>query len=124
MTHAAVWLDSAEARVFRFTAEDVEKKRIKADRPQRIVHPRARPIESDKPRDNREFFEAILAELTEVDDWMIVGPADARQDFEKYVRVGHAEELAKKLVGVEAMDQPTDAELLDHARRRLRATAA
>ncbi len=71
-------------------------------------------------RDDREYFEAILAELHGVEGWMIAGPTGPRQDFEKSAEVGHAEQLAKKLVGVETMDQPHDGELLRHARKRPR----
>lgn len=50
---------------------------------------------------------------------MIAGPVGPLTTFEKYVRAGHAEQLGKKLVGVEAMDHPRDGELLRHARRRM-----
>ena len=102
--HAAVWLNADEAHIYRFGAGEVEKRDVKAD---------------GDIRDDRAYFEAILAELTEVEGWMIAGPTGPLKDFEKYVRVGHAEQLGKKLVGVEAMDQPRDGELLRHARRRL-----
>ena len=104
--HAAVWLNADEAHIYRFGSGEVEKCEVRADGNGRV-------------RDDREYFEAILADLTEVEAWMIAGPLGPRQDFEKYVRVGHAEQLAKKLVGVETMDRPGDGELLRHARRRL-----
>ena len=104
--HAAVWLNADEAHVYRFGAGEVERCEVRADGDGRI-------------RDDREYFDAILAELTEVEGWMMAGPAGPRQDFEKYVRLGHAEQLAKKLVGVEAMNEPSDGELLRHARKRL-----
>ncbi|HQS16062.1 hypothetical protein [Reyranella sp.] len=102
--HAAVWLNADEAHIYRFGAGEVEKRDVKAN---------------GDIRDDRAYFEAILAELTEVEGWMIAGPTGPLKDFEKYVRVGHAEQLGKKLVGVEAMDHPRDGELLRHARRRL-----
>jgi hypothetical protein len=119
--HAVVWLDAGEARVFSFDAEDVERKRVKADAPRtRVRH--AGNVGEGKGRDNREYFEAILAEveatLDDVDGWMIAGPDGARQDFEKYVR-GHAELLARKLGKGEVMDRLDDTRLLDLARRRL-----
>ena len=102
--HAAVWLNAEEARIFRFGEAGVEKLLVNADG-------------SGRMPDDHGYFEAILAELTEVEDWMIAGPQGARQDFEKYVRVGHAEELARKLVAVETMDEPHEGELLRHAKR-------
>lgn len=118
---AVVWLDGREAKVFSFDAEDVEKKRVKADAPRKHVR-HSGNVGEGKGRDNREYFEAVLAEvettLDDVEGWMIAGPDGARQDFEKYVR-GHAEMLARKLGKSETMDQLDDAKLLDMARRRL-----
>jgi len=120
-TRAVVWVDSREAKVFSFDAEDVEKKRVKADAPRRHVR-HSGSVGEGKGRDNREYFEAILAEveatLDDVEGWMIAGPDGARQDFEKYVR-GHAETLAQKLETAEAMDQLDDERLLAIARRKL-----
>lgn len=104
--HAAVWLNADEAHIFRFGAGEVEKRDVKAEGDGRF-------------RDDRAYFEAILAELTEVQSWMIAGPTGPLKDFEKYVRVGHAEQLGRKLLGVEEMDHPRDGALLRNARRRL-----
>ena len=119
-THAVVWIDFREARIFLITAEDVEKKRIKADTPHRQVHHKAHTIGSGHVRDDREFFEAILATLEDVEEWLIVGPGEAKKEFEKYLD-GHGEELKKKLVGVEPMDHPTDGKLIAHARKLFKA---
>jgi len=119
--HAVVWLDSREAKIFSFDSEDVEKKRVKADAPRKHVR-HSGNVGDGKGRDNRQYFEAILAEvedtLDDLEGWMIAGPDDARRDFEKYVR-GHAELLAKKLEAGEAMEQLDDAKLLAIARRKL-----
>ena len=39
--HAIVWMDSKEARIFRFNATDVEHEHIKAHNPFRQVHHKA-----------------------------------------------------------------------------------
>lgn len=103
--HAAVWLDGKQARIVRFEGGEVRTRHIRAEKP-------------GNTRDDREYYEAILAELTEVDGWLIAGPTATRNDFEKYVRGGHAEALAKKLVGTEAMEDFSDGELRIQARRR------
>jgi stalled ribosome rescue protein Dom34 len=116
-THAVVWLDHREAKVFLITADDVERERIKAHAPHRQVH---HEVGSGHVRDDRRFFEKILAELEDVDAWLIAGPGEAKKEFDKYLDQ-HAEELKKKLLGVETMDHPTDGELLAHARKLLQA---
>ncbi len=116
MTTAAVWIGVEEARVQRCGGQQAGKAEVDATAPRR-VHPRNHPIESNKVRDNRPFFEAILAELADVEAWTLVGPEQIAKDFEKYVRAGHAEDLAARLEGVETLDQAADGELVERARR-------
>ena len=55
-----------------------------------------------------------------LDAWLIAGPGETKKELEKYLDQ-HSEELKKKLIGVEAMDHPTDGELLAHARNLFKA---
>jgi stalled ribosome rescue protein Dom34 len=123
-SHAVVWIDFREARIFSFNAEDIEKKRVRADTPHRQIHHRAGNVGDGHVRDNREFFEVVLAALEtilkDVGEWLIVGPGETKKDFEKYVH-GHAEALAKKLVGIGPMDHPSDKELVATARQNFTA---
>ena len=104
-TLAVVWLDFHQAKIFLIKADDVEAKRIKADTPHRQVHHKAQVRGSGHVRDDRTYFEAILAAVQGVDAWLIVGPGGTKKDLEKYFK-GHAGELKQKLVGVEPMDRP------------------
>ncbi len=115
-SQAVVWVDASEARVFQVEADRLDKEHIRADTPSRRVANRSGSVAgSDLARDNREFFESILAELEDTDGWLIVGPDETRNDLRKYLD-GHAEELQKKLVGVETMAEPTDEDLSSLAR--------
>jgi stalled ribosome rescue protein Dom34 len=117
MTHAVVWLNAQEARVIRFDGRHTETEAVAAHSPARHVRHRSGNNHSDtRVRDNREYFEAILAELEDVDEWLIVGPGDAKKDFQKYVE-GHAEALRDKLIGIGPMGHATDDEIRDHARK-------
>jgi stalled ribosome rescue protein Dom34 len=115
-THAVVWLDFHQAKIFLIKAEDVEARRIGADTPHRQIHHKAQVRGSGHVRDDRTYFEAILAAIEEADSWLIAGPGGTKKDLEKYLE-GHGEELKKKLVGVEPMDHPTDGELIRQARK-------
>ncbi|MBL6612778.1 MAG: translational machinery protein [Reyranella sp.] len=119
-TNAVVWLDHREAKIFLVTPEDLEKQRIKAGTPHRQVHHKANELGSGHVRDDRKFFEAILAELENADHWLMVGPGETKKELDKYLDQ-HAEELKRKLLGVETSDHPTDGELLAHARKLFKA---
>ena len=122
-THAVVWLDFHQAKVFMIKAEDVEARRIKADAPHRRIHHKAQVRGSGHVRDDRTYFEAILAAIEEADSWLIAGPGETKKDLEKYLE-GHGEEPKKKLVGVEPMDHPTEGELIKQARKLFEPTTA
>ncbi len=51
---------------------------------------------------------------------LVVGPAQAKHELVKYLQ-HHMPQLAKKVIGVETVDHPTDGQLLEHARRFFRA---
>ena len=122
-THAVVWLDFHQAKIFLIKAEDVEARRIGPNTPHRQIHHKAQVRGSGHVRDDRTYFEAILAAVEEADSWLIAGPGGTKKDLEKYLE-GHGEELKKKLVGVEPMDHPTDGELIRQARKLFEPTTA
>ena len=118
--HAIVWMDSREARIFRFNAADVEQGRVKAHNPFRQVHHKAGVIGAGHMSLDAGFFAQIVGDLEGVTEWLLVGPSGAKQELLHYIDL-HAPTARKSLVGIEALDHPSDGELLDHARRAFKA---
>ena len=119
-SHAVVWMDSKEAHVFRFNAEDVEHERIRSHTPFRKVHHKAGVIGAGHLQLDRDYFDHIIDALRGANEWLLVGPGAAKDQLLHHV-AAHVAWLKEKLVGVEAMDHPTDGELLAHARRFFKA---
>lgn len=119
-SHAVVWMDSKEAHVFRFNAEDVEHERIKSHNPFRKVHHKAGVIGAGHLQLDRDYFDHIIDALRGANEWLLVGPGAAKDQLLHHVEA-HVAWLKEKLVGIEAMDHPTDGELLAHARRFFKA---
>ncbi len=119
-SHAIVWMDSTEAHVFRFDAADVEKARIKANRPFRKIHHKAGVIGAGHDPLNTAYFSDIAVALGDVDEWLLTGPHGAKEQM-----VAHCQsslpQLKAKLFGVETLDHPTDGQLIDHARHYFKA---
>jgi stalled ribosome rescue protein Dom34 len=92
MTHAVVWIDHTEARIFH-------------------VH----------PDDARHFFDEVGRSLDGIDSVLIVGPASAKHEFFKFAQEKHTL-LVSKIVGVETSDHPTGGEIVAHARRYFKAS--
>jgi stalled ribosome rescue protein Dom34 len=114
--HAIVWMDSKEARVFRFNAETLEASHIKSHSPYRKIHHKAGVIGSGHTHLNHEFFDDIGKALHGVSEWLLTGPGHAKDELASYLKE-HLAGLKQAMVGVETLDHPTDGELLAHARR-------
>ena len=119
-SHAIVWMDSREARVFRFNAADVEREHVRAHNPFRQVHHKAGVIGAGHMALDGHFFDEVVDALQGATEWLVTGPAAAKLAFVKHIE-GHRPDLRRSLVGIESMDHPTDGQLLDHARRAFKA---
>ena len=125
-SHAVVWMDSREAHVFRFNADDVEQQRLKAHMPFRKVHHKAGVIGAGRAAADLDFFDRIIDSLRGTQEWILAGPGEAKEALlnylEKYKSLdGHIAGLCTRLARMEAMDHPTDGELLKHARQAFKA---
>jgi stalled ribosome rescue protein Dom34 len=113
--HAIVWLDHREARIASFSLGTSQILEIHSHSPERQIHRKSREIGSGKAADDHHFFDAIAEELAGIREVLIAGPGNAKTAFATYIGTRHAE-LAKRVVGIEPLDHPTDGELLAHAR--------
>lgn len=113
--HAIVWLDHRDARIASFSLGTSQIHEIHSHSPERQIHRKSREIGSGKAADDHRFFDEIVEELAGVREVLIAGPGNAKTAFATYIGTRHAE-LAKRVVGVETLDHPTDGELLAHAR--------
>ena len=97
-----------------------KRERVRAHNPFRQVHHKAGAVGAGKAVMDTAFFDHIIDGLRGTREWLLVGPANGKQLLLEHVD-RHMPWLRKSLVGVEAMDHPTDGELLDHARRAFKA---
>ncbi len=118
--HAIVWMDSKEARIFRFNAADVQREHVVAHNPFRQVHHKAGVIGAGHLSMDTGFFDQVVDGLQGATEWLLVGPSGAKLELVKHIEK-HAPAVRKAMVGIETMDHPTDGELLDHAHRAFKA---
>jgi stalled ribosome rescue protein Dom34 len=118
--HAVVWIDHHEARVFHFSATDVERLVLHPDHPTRHIHHKANSVGSGHPSEDHEFFRAVAQSIADAGAVLITGPADAKIELNKYISQ-HDPKLMKIIVGVETVDHPSDAQLVAYARQYFRA---
>jgi stalled ribosome rescue protein Dom34 len=121
MTHAVVWIDHQEARIFHVHPEMADESRVLSPQHHIHRHPKGRGEPREHPDDARRFFDDVARRLDGTDSVLIVGPAAAKNEFITFVHEKHPQ-LASKVVGVEAADHPTGREIVAHARTYFKAS--
>lgn len=114
--HAVVWLDHREAKVIDFTVDDKHVVNVHHKGGHRQVHHRAGATGSGHSADDGHFFDSIVAALGDAREILVTGPGTAKAGFREHVGRAHAG-VARRIVGIENADHPTDGELLAFARR-------
>ncbi len=113
--HAVVCIDHAQALIFDFSKDAFNEHRITADL-QSHIHHKSGPAGSGHLHDSKSYFLAISRQLELSNEILIVGHGTARTEFAHFVR-DHVPALAPKIMGIEAVDHPTDGEIIALARK-------
>ena len=116
--HAVVWIDHKQARVFHFNVEEADRTLIH-DHVVRDLHSRDKRT-GKRTEENKPFFEDVARTIADAGAILIVGPAQEKDFFAKFLAEKHPA-IRTHVEGVEKADHPSDGELLDFARRTLNA---
>lgn len=114
--HAVIWIDHREARVFHFGPEDVERLVLHPDHPTRQVHLQANMIGTGHAAPDQDFLHAVAQAVADAGAVLITGPAQTKTDLLRHIE-RHDPKLTKIIVGVEAVDHPSDGQLVAHAKK-------
>jgi stalled ribosome rescue protein Dom34 len=116
--HAVVWIDHKQARVFHFNVEEADRTLIH-DHVVRDLHSRDKRT-GKRTEENKPFFEDVARTIADAGAILIVGPAQEKDFFAKFLAEKHPA-IRTHVEGVEKADHPSDGELLEFARRTLKA---
>ena len=116
--HAVVWIDHKQARIIRFNVEDADRTVVR-DHIVRDIHPREKRT-GHRIEENKPFFEDVARAIADAGAILIVGPAQEKDFFATFLAEKHPA-IRTHVEGVESADHPTDGELLDRARRFVKA---
>ena len=122
MSHknCCVWIDHREAKVFGISVDDVDEVVIHDKHAPLHIHRRADHVHLGKAPPDKEFFDEVASKLGGFRGVIIVGPGTARTEFAGHIAPLYPM-LAKRVWGIEAMDHPTDAQIVAVARKFFRA---
>jgi stalled ribosome rescue protein Dom34 len=118
--HAVIWIDHREARVFHFGLTGVERLVLHPDHPTKHIHHKANSIGSGHASADQDYLHAVAESVADAGAVLITGPANAKTELVEHIRV-HDPQLTKLIVGVEAVDHPSDPQLVAHAKKYLMA---
>jgi stalled ribosome rescue protein Dom34 len=118
--HAIVWIDHHEAKVFGFNASEAEPLVVRTHLTGHHGQHKANVSGAGHLSIDRDFFNRVMAALKDVGAILLTGPAHAKLELKNYIDE-HKPELAKRISAVEALDHPTDRELIALGRKFFKA---
>ncbi len=107
--HAVVWIDHNHAQVLQFDADHVETRKLKA-------HSHHTKLRGNAVRTEHEFFGDLCDAIADIPEVLVTGSHSTLADLRHYVDK-HRPQVAPRLVGWEAVDHPSDNQLVALARK-------
>jgi len=87
--------------------------------PTKHLHHKANSIGSGHAAPDQEFMAQVMNAISDAGEILITGPAGAKTEFAKYLREQHSK-IGDRIVAVEAVDHPSDREIVAHAKRHFK----
>ena len=107
--YAVVSIDHRHAEILQFDADQVVPHKVKAHTHDTRQH-------GSGVRSEHEFFHAVCDALAGIKEVLVTGPHTALSDFRHYVEKHHPQ-AALQIVGWEAVNHPTEGQLVAFARQ-------
>lgn len=122
LSRAIVWMDSRQARVFRFGASEFAQGRLRADSPYLRVGHKAGRLHAGRPAADLDFVDRVIDSLRGTRAWCLAGPDGTKDELVGYLdrykaAMGISPGLRQQLLCISSMERPTDDGLLLEARR-------
>lgn len=114
--HLVVWLDHRQAHIIFFNAELSESRVIQSKAAETHIHHKSGSVGSGHSSGDQNFYHEIVQSFGPTKEVLIVGPGSAKLELIKHVHQ-HDATIAKKIIGIETVDHPTDGQLLAFAKK-------
>ncbi len=114
--HVAVWIDHEQAKVFELNRDAADEWRLRPADHHVHVHTKAGKGDSGHAAPDQHYFHSVAEAVKGAGEILIAGPGTAKAELMHHLQ-RHDPQVAKKVVGVETMDHPSDGEFLDLARK-------
>ena len=118
--HAVVWIDHREAKVFYVAAGAADRAVVNAHGTGHHLQHKANIPGSGHQGVDKEFFDRVIETLTHTGAILLTGPGNARLELKNYI-AQHRPDLDRRISAVEALDHPSDGQLVALARKFFKA---
>jgi stalled ribosome rescue protein Dom34 len=118
--HSVIWIDHREARVFHFSAEEVDRLVVRPDDPHVHIHHKANTVGNGHAPEQKAFLQAVAEAIGASKAILITGPGVAKTALVKHI-ARHDPALLERIAAVETVDHPADGVLVAHARAYFKA---
>ena len=118
--HAVVWIDHHVAHVLHFNAETSEQKVLHARQADGHLHHRSGSAGSGKVAEDKHYYHEVALALRGTAEVLVTGPANAKEELMKHLKE-HDKDVAACVGAVQALDHPSDGQLLAFARKHFHA---
>jgi stalled ribosome rescue protein Dom34 len=118
--HAAIWIDHAEAKVYSLNRNESNEWTVRPHDRHLHLHSKAGVGDSGKTHLDPHYLHSVAEAVKDAGEILITGPGTAKAELANHLK-SHDPAVAKKIVGVEPLDHPSDGELLKFARKFFKA---
>lgn len=115
-THAVVWIDHSEAHIMQISPDDVENSLIKPANPHQHLHHKRGAVGFGRAPEDQHYYHEVVEALRGTKEILVVGPSNAKLNLIKHI-YAHDHTLTDRVIGVETVDHPSDAQLVAYARK-------
>ena len=114
--HAAVWIDHSEARIFHVTKATFDETTVHSGKGHTNLHCKAGNDDGHRAKENQDYYHNVVQALSDAEQVLVLGPSTAKLELIKHAH-RHDPKLEEKIIGVETVDHPTDAQLVAYIRK-------
>lgn len=103
--NVGVWIDHRKAVIVRMTGDVDEIHTVESDMEKHVRYAGGKPEDQQEHRFTNhlnEYYAKVMATLQDADSILILGPGEAKGEFEKHFRAGP---FASRIAGVETLDK-------------------
>lgn len=116
LNHAVIWIDHQEAHVIQFNESASENEIIRTKSKHAHLHHKAGTNGSGHAATDKTYLHAVTEAVAGASEILVVGPGSAKLELLRHAQ-DHDPLIAKKILGVETVDHPSDKQLLAYAKQ-------